>query len=411
MASIRRQKNCFTVSGCLSVALLCIIMSSGAAADTIIYGGNAYDRADVIAINLTTPAARRVDDLLFDTQAMDQDPLTGRVYYFEFGSANTQLAYWDPADGTNTIVRAYDMTPWGYSKRAAFGPDGLLYLIDDDDMLYRFDVQTGDYQYSGQVRGIQPGYYFSGTGDIAFSPDGMLYLVTHESLYEIDPETLRATLLHSDMLPGTSWLVWTGLAFCDGTLFASDVNVRTGRSAVYRIDRNSGAVTRLIDTGTLINDLTSCPVVAGGVNLPPVLYPIGNRSVDIGDTLVFTVSATDPNPGDELTFTADGLPDNATFDPVTRRFSWQPNADQEGDHEVTFIVEDAERLRDSETIIIAVVAPKSGCGAAPMVRKGGLTGLMKRKSAWIALLPLLPSLALLGMWWIIVRIRRRRKNR
>ena len=89
------------------------IPDSSAAANTIIYGMNAYSREDVIEINLTTNSSQWADDSLFDTQAIAQDPVTGRVYYFEWQDSGNELAYWDPATGTNTHVETYYLALWG----------------------------------------------------------------------------------------------------------------------------------------------------------------------------------------------------------------------------------------------------------------------------------------------------------
>lgn len=251
----------FRFMGAFGIIWMCMlnIPDSSAAEDIIIYGANAYGFNQVIEINLTTNMSQTVGDLLFDTQAIDQHPLNGRVYYVEWGDTGDRLAYWDPMDGSNTLVRTYNPKPWSRAKRAAFGLDGFLYMMDRDDMLFRIDATSGDWENLGQVQGIQPGSFFTGTGDIAFTPDGMLYLVTQKSLYEVDMDTLEATMLYSDMLTGGIFVVWTGLAFCDGSLYAS--HVESFNSSVYRIDLGSGGVTELIDTGTLLNDLTSCPAI------------------------------------------------------------------------------------------------------------------------------------------------------
>jgi Tol biopolymer transport system component len=53
-------------------------------------------------------------------------------------------------------------------------------------------------------------------------------------------------------------------------------------------------------------------------NQAPVLNPIGNKSVNEGQTLSFTLSATDPDTGDTLTYSATNTPPGSTFDPATR---------------------------------------------------------------------------------------------
>ena len=359
MAHLKRLISYILAFGLIWISMF-YISDSSAAEDIIIYGVNAYGLADVIAINLTANTSQKVGNLLFDTQAADQHPLNGKIYYFEWASSGDTLAYWDPTDGTNTQVRTYNSKPWDLAKRAAFGPDGFLYLMDEADGLFKIDATTGDWEDLGQVQGIQPGSFYSGTGDIAFSPDGMLYLVTQKSLYEIDMETLEATLLYSDMLPGSSFVVWTGLAFCDGSLYAS--HVMSFNSAVFRIDLDSGGVMELIDTDTLINDLTSCPAIEAEINLPPVLEPIGDRKVEVGAPLQVILAATDLNINDILTYSTSELPAGATFNQLTGEFNWTPGEVGDSPYQVTFTVTDdgSPPLDDSETIFITVEEPCIG---------------------------------------------------
>ena len=88
-------------------------------------------------------------------------------------------------------------------------------------------------------------------------------------------------------------------------------------------------------------------------NRPPVLLAIGNRQGEELQTLNFTLSAVDPD-GDSLTFSADGLPEESTFNELTRTFNWTPLEGQAGTYEnVTFTVSDAT-AGDSETITITI---------------------------------------------------------
>ena len=72
---------------------------------------------------------------------------------------------------------------------------------------------------------------------------------------------------------------------------------------------------------------------------PPVLDEIGNKTVSVRSNLQFVVNAIDLD-GDELTYSASGVPVNATFDCVNRTFSWTPGDDQAGAYDVTFSVSD-----------------------------------------------------------------------
>ena len=97
-------------------------------------------------------------------------------------------------------------------------------------------------------------------------------------------------------------------------------------------------------------------------NAPPVLQPIGNRSVVGGNTLSFIASAIDTNqPPQTLTFTLDpGAPAGAAINPFTGLFTWTPAPAQiPGTNTVTVRVTDSGTppLSDRETITIVIIAP------------------------------------------------------
>lgn len=87
-------------------------------------------------------------------------------------------------------------------------------------------------------------------------------------------------------------------------------------------------------------------------NHPPVLDAIGNKSVDEGSLLTFTISATDPD-DDDLSYSASTLPSGSSFNSSTQAFSWTPTYNQADSYQVTFTVSDGD-LTDSETITITV---------------------------------------------------------
>jgi Putative Ig domain len=60
-------------------------------------------------------------------------------------------------------------------------------------------------------------------------------------------------------------------------------------------------------------------------NTPPVLSPIGNQTVNVGQTVAFTASATDTDsPPQTLTFSLVSGPGNATLTTNSGAFSWRP---------------------------------------------------------------------------------------
>jgi hypothetical protein len=66
-------------------------------------------------------------------------------------------------------------------------------------------------------------------------------------------------------------------------------------------------------------------------NHPPVLNPIGNKTVKEGETLQFTVTGSDPD-GNSLSYTAANLPVGASFDGAIQRFTWTPDYGQAGNY-------------------------------------------------------------------------------
>ena len=124
---------------------------------------------------------------------------------------------------------------------------------------------------------------------------------------------------------------------------------------------------------TLLSSLFAMMVGCGGTGTDPntnpdapVLSPIGNKTVTTGNTLAFTISATDPN-GLPLMYDSDGsvgsgadpytdtnIGNTANFNPNTRQFSWNTTGVTMGDYNVQFSVLNSAGHSDSETIRIRI---------------------------------------------------------
>ena len=105
-------------------------------------------------------------------------------------------------------------------------------------------------------------------------------------------------------------------------------------------------------------------VTVNEVNQPPVLNPIGPRTVSTGNLLQFTVTASDSDiPAQTLTYSASNLPSGATFNATTRVFSWTPTSGQAGVYPSVHFEVSGGYLTDSEDITITVIAsPQSPVG-------------------------------------------------
>ena len=114
-------------------------------------------------------------------------------------------------------------------------------------------------------------------------------------------------------------------------------------------------------------DSVKLAATSGGASLgsPPILAAIGNKSVQVSNTLSFTVSAAATD-GDAITnLWAVGLPSGATFTPVANKtsgtFTWT-SAAPAGSTPVTFWAGDKDGTA-SETISITVIPASSGSGS------------------------------------------------
>src|SRR6185436_12971018 len=96
---------------------------------------------------------------------------------------------------------------------------------------------------------------------------------------------------------------------------------------------------RVTDNGVPpMSDFETFLIIIDGINTPPSLDTIGNKSVTEGDTLTFTARASDSDsPRQTLTFSLDpGAPTGATINPTTGAFSWTPGESHgPGMHSIT----------------------------------------------------------------------------
>ena len=90
------------------------------------------------------------------------------------------------------------------------------------------------------------------------------------------------------------------------------------------------------------------------VNNPPVFTPVPSKSVNEGELLNFTVSATDPE-GSAVIYSTGTLPTGASFNTSTRTFTWTPSYGQAGVYNVEFKASDGNSTT-SMFVTITVVS-------------------------------------------------------
>ena len=192
--------------------------------------------------------------------AIEVDPATGRIYFFESTFASDLFGYFDPSTSQTTTVRDYDPAPGAFPQMLAMAPDGTLWMVDYGLQIFSVDIATGDLTPHGTLSGIPS----SARGDITFDTLGRGWLATGDDLYAVDLAAGVAVVAHADLLEDP-W-VFTGLGACDGKLYAVDSG--PGLARVYEIDPDSGQTTQLWTGGDVFDDLTSCPADGSGSVTP-----------------------------------------------------------------------------------------------------------------------------------------------
>ena len=109
---------------------------------------------------------------------------------------------------------------------------------------------------------------------------------------------------------------------------------------------------KFIATANGQSDYEIVKITVKNDNKPPVLACIGSKTVKEGKLLCFTVSAKDPD-GDNVKYSATGLPKGAKLDASTGKFTWTPGYSAAGTYSVKFTAT-ANGQSDSEIVKITV---------------------------------------------------------
>ncbi|MBI4650916.1 tandem-95 repeat protein, partial [Candidatus Desantisbacteria bacterium] len=101
----------------------------------------------------------------------------------------------------------------------------------------------------------------------------------------------------------------------------------------------------------ILNNTEIVNIIVNNTNRAPILSEISSKTIKENQLLEFTINAVDTD-GDNLKFTAGGLPDGAIFD-STNTFRWKPGFNQSGIYYIDFIVNDGN-LSDNKIVNLTV---------------------------------------------------------
>ncbi|UCF64402.1 MAG: tandem-95 repeat protein [bacterium] len=104
-------------------------------------------------------------------------------------------------------------------------------------------------------------------------------------------------------------------------------------------------------------DTTYFDLTVNHVNRPPVLTEIPHQTVDENTPLTFSIAGQDPDTEDsgKLVYSAENLPEGASFNPDSLTVKWVPTYEQSGTYpEIIFTVTDPSGLTEQKSINFTV---------------------------------------------------------
>jgi len=247
---------------------------------------------------------------------------------------------------------------------------------DNDDLTYTAgNVPTGgDFDSATRTFTWTPDYASSGTYTVTFTVtdsgtpvkndfEDVLIAVSDVNRSPVlntigakgvdEGQMLQFTIMASD--PDNDELTYSAETVPSGGSFDGGTRTFTW-TPDYNTSGDHTVTFTVTDDGSPVkSDSEDVTITVSNVNRPPVLNTIGAKSVDEGQELSFTVTASDPD-NDDLTYTAGNVPTGANFDEATQTFTWTPDYGDASNYTVTFTVTDngSPIQSDSEDVTITV---------------------------------------------------------
>jgi len=240
-------------------------------------------------------------------------------------------------DGLNQLhFTIYDSRPGQYAGVAGylFG----VYTVDMHAYLNQWLYVAGTYDGSGSDAGIH--LYLNGVsvkdysetrGEyIAMAPHGSPVYIGHGYCWApfngMMDEVRVSSKVRSQAEITAAWNNGNGRSF----------EVDGDTVALWHMDEGEGSI--IYDESANDNDAS----ITGASWVDRDGADLVDKSVNEGELLQFTISASDPD-GDSLIYSASNLPQGASFDPDTQTFSWTPDYGQSGVYpNIRFEVSDGE---------------------------------------------------------------------
>ncbi|WP_225307262.1 N,N-dimethylformamidase beta subunit family domain-containing protein [Adhaeribacter soli] len=307
---------------------------------------------------LTTPMRVGMSDFAVGGQSVSLDRMlitpyaasgsyTSRVY--DGGSQkNWQEASWQAALPAGTAIQLFQRqgntaTPDGtWTAFTAIPASGTNVGGTSRYIQYRADLTTTNTSVTPELQKVNIGCETFTCPAVTFTP------VTNTVLPVATEGTAYSQTISSDP---------SGYSF-----------TATGLPAGLAMDAVSGAISgtpsaaltnasiKVIATQGACSDSAFYTLSVNPANQAPELAAIGNKSVTVGQALLFTATATDNDSSQTLTYSVENAPAAATINASSGEFSWMPGSGDIGAHTFKVKVTDngIPALSDEEEITVTV---------------------------------------------------------
>ncbi|MDB4900449.1 MAG: hypothetical protein JWN53_2257 [Gemmatimonadetes bacterium] len=267
-------------------------------------------------VNRLTGATTKVATLLFASNGLARDPISGRLYYTASGAPTGRVAYWDPITNGNTLLNSTGKNDKGVNDvvtRLGFSQTGVLYGIGNGGALYSIDRLTGAYTTIGTVKiGTTAGATIGLRGDLAFDYDATPYLASLDASGNMS--LFRLALTPTAGVNVATFIGTAGVIQTQAMAFGADGRLYTGTSSrrIYSVSK-TGAGATLLATNAVYQEFASSPRFAdlsGTVTTPGL--PAGAST-----TYTITVSNGGPQSANGQVTLRDSLPAGITYQSVS----------------------------------------------------------------------------------------------
>ena len=293
--------------------------------------------------------------LQFDVSATDPD---GDPLVLEAVGLPDFAVFTDHGDGTGTIdanPAHGDRGDYTITVRASDDGHG-----DADKIL----TGTGQFVLSADSDNDAPQLSYVGPM-VALVGQELMFAVTVSDLDE-DPLTFSA-----DKLPVGATFEGTGIyGRAQFSWIPTAGDVGTSLVTLRATDSGNG------DAGNELSDTQLVSIDVRTTNIAPVLVPVGAQQAAEGQQLTISLASNDGD-GDTVTYSAEGLPRGASFDPQAGEFVWTPDYIQAGGYSVRFQATDGN-LSSWEDVAITVAGTNQPPVISPVPDVLAQEGLMLR---------------------------------